>query len=102
MGATFAPVIHTNCDLAAYADRFAGKVVATAASVGVPPSDIDLTGRCALMFGSEGAGLSPSLAASATVTASIPLAGSTESLNVAAAAAIVMFERVRQLRAKSC
>ena len=102
MGATFSSVIHTNCDLAAYADRFAGKVVATAGSGGVPPSDIDLTGRVALMFGSEGAGLSPSLAASATVTASIPLAGSMESLNVAAAAAIVMFERVRQLGAKSC
>ena len=101
MGATFSLAIHADCDLGRYAGRFEGKVVATSGRGGVPPSDIDLTGPVAMIFGSEGAGLSPPLTEIATITASIPLADPIESLNVGAAAAVLMFERVRQLGAKS-
>ena len=60
--------------------------------------DQDLTGAVAFVLGNEGAGLSQALAAAASLPVSIPMPGSAESLNVAAAAAICLFERVRQRR----
>jgi RNA methyltransferase, TrmH family len=50
------------------------------------------------LFGNEGAGLTPALAARAHQTVHIPMPGKTESLNVGAAAAVCLFERVRQQR----
>jgi TrmH family RNA methyltransferase len=50
------------------------------------------------MFGNEGAGLTASLLAEADSVVSIPMPGAAESLNVGAAAAVCLFERVRQLR----
>jgi TrmH family RNA methyltransferase len=50
----------------------------------------------AWIFGSEGAGVSPELAAVADLRLRIPMPGATESLNVAAAAAVCLFEQVRQ------
>jgi TrmH family RNA methyltransferase len=52
------------------------------------------------VFGNEGAGLSAGLLAAADSVVSIPMPGKSESLNVAAAAAVCLFERVRQLRSK--
>ena len=100
MGATFALPVHAGADLSAFARRFDGLVVATSGHGGLPPSAIDLTGRVALLFGNEGVGLSEHLAETSALTASIPLERGIESLNVGAAAAIVMFERVRQLAVK--
>ncbi|MDQ3261162.1 MAG: RNA methyltransferase, partial [Pseudomonadota bacterium] len=57
-----------------------------------------LRGPFALMIGNEGAGLSPELAMLANMKATIPMPGKMECLNAAAAAAICLFERVRQLR----
>jgi TrmH family RNA methyltransferase len=48
------------------------------------------------LFGSEGAGISPETAALAQQIVMIPMAGGTESLNVAAAAAVCLFEERRQ------
>jgi TrmH family RNA methyltransferase len=56
----------------------------------------DLRGPTAWAFGNEGAGLSSALAAAATLRVAIPMPGAAESLNVAAAAAICLFEQVRQ------
>jgi RNA methyltransferase, TrmH family len=67
----------------------------------VPYYDADLTGRVALVFGNEGAGISAGLRKAAERTISIPMPGKAESLNVAAAAAICLFERVRQLAQRS-
>jgi TrmH family RNA methyltransferase len=47
-------------------------------------------------FGSEGAGVSAETLARCSLRASIPMAGDAESLNVAAAAAICLFERHRR------
>lgn len=58
----------------------------------------DLTGPVAWLFGAEGRGLSPELAALATARVIIPMPGEVESLNVAAAAAVCLFEQVRQQR----
>jgi TrmH family RNA methyltransferase len=57
---------------------------------------MDLTGPVAFMIGNEGAGLSPELVDAASGRFTIPMPGQVESLNAAAAAAICLFERVRQ------
>ena len=49
----------------------------------------------------EGAGLSASLVAQATQRVTIPMPGGVESLNAAAAAAVCLFECVRQRAARN-
>lgn len=100
MGAHFALRIIEGVDLQALAGVYSGVIVATAVNHGVPVFSADLTGDVALLFGNEGAGLSPDLAALARQTVHIPMPGRVESLNVGAAAAVCLFERVRQLRAQ--
>ena len=59
----------------------------------------DMTGPCAVIMGSEGRGISQSVLSLADVRASIPMSGEISSLNVSAAAAVVLFEAVRQRQA---
>jgi TrmH family RNA methyltransferase len=58
--------------------------------------DLNLRGAAAIVVGSEKNGLSPSWLAAANERARIPMAGTADSLNVASAAAILLFEAVRQ------
>jgi RNA methyltransferase, TrmH family len=58
--------------------------------------DADLTGPVAIAVGSETNGLSTPWKEQADVTVRIPMFGRADSLNVAAAAAIVVYEAVRQ------
>ncbi|MCU0897496.1 MAG: RNA methyltransferase [Burkholderiales bacterium] len=99
-GAHFGLSIRENAALDSVAAQFRGTAVATA--VGVPESvfDLDLRGPVAWIFGNEGAGISDALASQATARAHIPMPGRAESLNVAAAAAVCLFEAVRQRRAR--
>jgi TrmH family RNA methyltransferase len=98
-GAHFAIDIHDDVDLAewglAYRDS-GGEIVATVVDGGTSLFDAPLGKRIALAVGNEGAGLSPALAALATQRVTIPMPGGVESLNVAAAAAICLFECVRR------
>jgi TrmH family RNA methyltransferase len=98
MGAHFALRIIEGADLQAMADGYAGRLIATSVTSGTPVFEANLAGDVALLFGNEGAGLSAALAARAHQTIHIPMPGLTESLNVGAAAAVCLFERVRQLR----
>lgn len=98
MGAHFKLEIHTKVDTQQLIQGFEENVFATVLTGGVPLYDVDLSGAMAFVFGNEGAGLSPELLAGVTKKISIPMAGKTESLNVAAAAAVCFFERARQLR----
>jgi 23S rRNA (guanosine2251-2'-O)-methyltransferase len=71
---------------------------------GQPLESVNLTGPLALVMGGEGKGLSPSLRERCDVIVSIPLQGELESLNVSVAAAVLMYEKVRQeaaLRART-
>ena len=95
-GAHFALDIHEGAPLAAVAARFPGTVMATDPHAADSIFDADLTGPVAWIFGAEGAGISPELAATATGKARIPMPGRTESLNVAAAVAVCLFEQLRQ------
>ena len=61
----------------------------------------DFTQSAAVVFGNEGAGVSDTLLARADERMHIPLFGRVESLNVAAAAAVICFEGARQ-RQSSC
>lgn len=56
----------------------------------------DLRRPSLILLGNEGAGLSLELAAMADTTVSIPLAAGVESLNVAVAAALILYEAKRQ------
>lgn len=56
----------------------------------------DMRGPAAVVFGSEGKGISPLLHSKCDFTVSVPLKGNINSLNVSAAAAVVLFEAVAQ------
>ena len=95
MGGHFVLSLHENADLLAVAATFKGKLFAAALSPGTSLYDQVLTGNIAFAIGNEGAGLTPPLLAGA-ISVTIPMPGKVESLNAAAAAAICLFEAVRQ------
>jgi TrmH family RNA methyltransferase len=95
-GAHFFLALHERAHLPDLAEKFAGKVAATHLNGDVSLFDADLSGPVAWVFGAEGAGVSAELAARAGLRLRIPMPGPAESLNVAAAAAICLFEQVRQ------
>lgn len=62
----------------------------------VPLYRADFRGPVAIAVGSEGAGLRPEVRKAATRRVFIPMPGGAESLNVAVAAALLLYEAVRQ------
>jgi RNA methyltransferase, TrmH family len=98
-GAHFCLDIHEDVDLPAWAATYGetgAQVVAATAAGGTSLFAAPLAGRLALAIGNEGAGLSAGLAARATLRVTITMPGGIESLNAAAAAAVCLFECVRQ------
>jgi TrmH family RNA methyltransferase len=73
-------------------------VVATVAHGGDDLYATDIPSRVAIAVGNEGAGLSAALVNEADARVTVPMPGGAESLNAAAAAAVVLFECVRQRR----
>ena len=100
MGAHFALRVHENTDLAEFARRYKGKLIAACQGAARSVFDIDLDGDVAFIFGNEGAGVSEKLRKLVQLEAAIPMPGKAESLNVAAAATVCLFERVRQINAR--
>ena len=70
--------------------------VATSPDADEPHYSVDLTGAVAVVVGSEQYGLSAEWLDAADRRVRIPMPGPTDSLNAAAAAAVVLFEAVRQ------
>jgi 23S rRNA (guanosine2251-2'-O)-methyltransferase len=60
------------------------------------PWSVDLTGSTVLVFGGEGKGLRPRVAATCDGLIALPQRGKVESLNVSAAATTILFESLRQ------
>ncbi len=96
-GAQFQLAIHENADLPALVQGFGAPVYAASLGGSASLFDLDLRGRVGFAFGNEGAGLSAQLCAVARPFI-IPMSGKVESLNVATAAAVCLFERLRQSR----
>lgn len=96
MGAHFGLEIHEQVDLAALLEQATVPVLATSSHADALVYDVDLRAPVAWLFGHEGQGVSPDLLARASRQVAIPHLGDMESLNVAASAAICLFEQVRQ------
>jgi 23S rRNA (guanosine2251-2'-O)-methyltransferase len=69
---------------------------AAAADGGATIWDTDLAGGVLFVFGSEGKGVRPLVRRACDAIVRIPLLGQVESLNVGVAAAVTMFEALRQ------
>ena len=65
------------------------------------PDDVDLSSPIALVLGNESWGLPEDVRSEVDTTVGIPMPGPAESLNVAIAGSILMFEAVRQRRLSS-
>ena len=92
MGGHFSLAIRQCRSLEEELRAFPGWIVAAVSGGGESLDRARLEEPVGWLFGSEGAGLSPALAALAAQRVTIPIAASSESLNVAAAAAICLYE----------
>lgn len=77
------------------------RVLLAEAGASHPYFEQDLRTPFALITGNEAHGPSPEARRQATATISIPLANHVESLNAAMATGIILYEAVRQIRAKN-
>jgi TrmH family RNA methyltransferase len=99
MGSAFRLPIHraeSSGALVAEARRHGLRVVAAVGAGGSPLTDAPLAGATLLLVGSEGQGLPEDVVAAADDRVSIPMAPPVESLNVAVAAALLVYEARRQ------
>lgn len=94
-GAHFGLALHEGLDADAL-DALALPLVATSSHGGQPLPTAALPRPCAWVFGHEGQGVAPALAARCALAVQIPQPGGEESLNVAAAAAICLYESARR------
>ncbi len=91
------PVVATETAQAVVAARAAGlRLVATTPRGSRSLFDADLRGPIAFLVGAEGTGLSDDLVQAADETVRIPMREPVESLNVAVASALVVYEASRQ------
>jgi 23S rRNA (guanosine2251-2'-O)-methyltransferase len=71
-------------------------VYGASSEASVPMWQADLGGGVVLVLGAEGRGLRPLVRRACDAAVAIPLAGHVESLNVSVAAAVLLYEAVRQ------
>ena len=91
MGGHFALSILETKDLGAEIEAFNGTVACTVPRGGMALADAPLDREMAWLFGAEGRGLTDEVIRRADLRVSIPMADGTESLNVAATAAICLY-----------
>jgi len=96
MGAHFALDLFELVDLPEFLAGFSGRVAVTDLQGDALLYQTDLRQTLAWIFGSEGEGVSAPVLQQADLRVKIPMPGAVESLNVSAAAAICLFETVRQ------
>jgi RNA methyltransferase, TrmH family len=78
-------------------DEPAGRRVALVAHGGEPLADVDLAGEVVLVLGAEREGLPDDVLGRCDARATIPVAGGIESLNVAMAGTVALYERARRM-----
>jgi TrmH family RNA methyltransferase len=98
MGSTFRiPIaVSTVAETLAAAGAAAWQVLATVAHTGRAADTVDLRKPSLLLLGSEGSGLDHDIVDRATAQVSIPMRPGVNSLNVAATAALLLYEARRQ------
>ena len=101
MGAHFVLDIVEHADLRTVIAGAHLPVYATSSHASTSIYATDLAGPCAWLFGHEGAGVSAELAPLVSRELTIPQQAGIESMNVAAAAAVCLFEQRRQRLASS-
>ena len=99
MGGHFSLQVLQVDSLEAALESFPGRLVCTLARGGEPLRKADLSGKIGWVFGSEARGVSPAVARIAALKVTIPVA--IESLNVAAVAAICLYEAASRPGARS-
>ena len=72
------------------------RALAAVATGGQPPAKHNLARGCALILGNEGSGIPPAILRRADARVTIPAPGPVESLNVAIAGSILLYEAARQ------
>lgn len=95
-GAHFALSIHEDVDLLTVMADYAGTTAVTCLDGATSLYEAVWFGPVAWVFGAEGQGVSRPLIEAARLRVRIPMPGEVESLNVAAAAAVCLFEAVRR------
>lgn len=101
MGAHFALQVKTVASLEDELERFAGRILCAIPRAGVSLEKANLEGPIGWIFGAEGQGVSAAAAKHADLKVTIPMAPGSESLNVAAAAAICLYETFSRRGARS-
>jgi TrmH family RNA methyltransferase len=96
MGGHFALQIEETKRLVQALEAFKGTLVGTLVKDGVPLAQAKLDGELGWIFGGEGRGVSETVLRQTSVNVTIPLAPATESLNVAAAVAVCLYEASRK------
>ena len=101
MGSAFRVPVAPKLPMARIEAALAARAVplcAAAVRGGTPLPEADLTGALAILAGGEGAGLPSELLARAAVHLSVPMRQGVESLNVAIAVSLILYEAARQRR----
>ena len=96
VGAWFCLPMTVTSDISSLIRQFPGQVVATLPTAEKTYWEVDFQQPTLILLGNEGAGLSPELASLATEKVKIPLSRGVESLNVAIAASLLLYEAKRQ------
>ncbi len=100
-GAVFNLNIYQKTDLARFITTHADyQFIATSSHADKNIFELDLTGKIGWLVGNEGAGVSPALLQMATLTAKIPQSDKLESLNLAMATTVCLYEQFRQTQIK--
>jgi RNA methyltransferase, TrmH family len=90
-------IVRENVDVVAELAKFNGQICVTMLALSSPLYEVTLTARrIAFVVGNEGEGVSDAISKLATARVRIPMQAGVESLNVGAAAAVVLFEWRRQ------
>lgn len=100
-GAVFDLNIYQKTDLAQFITTHADyQFIATSSHAEKNIFELDLTGKIGWLVGNEGAGVSPALLQMATLTTKIPQSDKLESLNLAMATTVCLYEQFRQTQTK--
>lgn len=96
VGAHFQIAIYENINLPEFFKNFSGQTIVTDLTAARSIYSLNLRSPVAWVFGHEGQGVRAETSAACQTKTFIPMLGAVESLNVGAAAAICLFETVRQ------